>query len=493
MLASQRSRRAKSLALFLAACLIAGPCLADAGAPELPDPGQPRMTRDQQQQLGLQVAGQVYTQMPVLPDSSPETKYIEALGKRLFSTIPPEHSWPFEFHVVAQKEINAFALPGGPMFVNIGTITAADNEAELAGVMAHEMAHVYMQHSAKQQDKGSLLEGLAGLAGAIAGGMGGTWGTLAQTGIQVGAGTIMLKYSRGDEAQADAVGAIILWKAGFNPVALADFFEKIEAQGGSSLPQFLSDHPNPGNRKNAIEKEIADWPARKYSGDSAAFSKVRKHAATVRAYDAQEIAAGAKSGQWVSENRKNGAVFSSAPAGAPAQAAAASVPPASWSDVQPSSNFQTESLGALKIDRPENWEVTGDQQTSMTIAPRSGASGGAVAYGVVIQAGKAPSANMNETQLTAAIAQSLRNSDSKMKQLGDIEPITVGGISGGSVELETISPMAGANGKAQHERDWLVAVPQGQTDVVFFVFVSTLSNYDPLRPTFERMLASIQF
>lgn len=476
---------------------MAGPCLAAAGAPELPDPGQTRMTRDQQRQLGLQVAGQVYTQMPVLPDSSPETKYIEALGQRLVSTIPPEHSWPFEFHVVAQKEINAFALPGGPMFVNIGTINAADNEAELAGVMAHEMAHVYMQHSAKQQEKGSLLEGLAGLAGAIAGGMGGTWGTLAQTGIQVGAGTIMLKYSRGDEAQADAVGAIILWKAGFNPVALADFFEKIQAQGGSSLPQFLSDHPNPGNRKNAIEKEIADWPAKKYSGDSAAFRKVRKHAATVRAYDSQEISDGAKSGQWTSENRKNGAVFSSATAGAPAtapaQAVAASVPPASWADVQPSSNFQTANLGTLKIDRPANWDVTGDQQTSMTIAPRAGASGGAVAYGVVVQAGKAPTANMNVTQLTAAIVQSLRSSDSKMKQLGDIEPITVGGISGGTVELETISPMAAANGQAQHERDWLVAVPRGQSDVLFFVFVSPLSNYDPLRPTFERMLASVQF
>jgi beta-barrel assembly-enhancing protease len=117
--------------------------------------------------------------MPVLPDSSPETKYVQALGKRLVKTIPPDRSWPFQFHVVAQKEINAFALPGGPMFVNVGTITAADNEAELAGVMAHELSHVYMQHSAKQQEKGSLLEGLAGLAGAVAGNMGGTWGTLA--------------------------------------------------------------------------------------------------------------------------------------------------------------------------------------------------------------------------------------------------------------------------------------------------------------------------
>src|ERR1700709_1243627 len=105
----------------MAFCFAAGQCLAVVPAPELPDPGQPKMSREQQRQIGLQVAGQVYSQMPVLPDSSPETRHIQALGKGLATTIPPSHSWPFQFHVIAQKEINAFALPGGPMFVNIGT------------------------------------------------------------------------------------------------------------------------------------------------------------------------------------------------------------------------------------------------------------------------------------------------------------------------------------------------------------------------------------
>src|SRR5215467_9442968 len=179
------------LRLFVAICLVAAQFLSAAGAPDLPDPGKPRMTRDEQKQLGLQVAAEVYTQMPVLQDSSPETQYIQALGKRLVNTIPADRSWPFQFHVVAQKEINAFALPGGPMFVNIGTITASENEAQLAGVMGHEMAHVYMQHSAKQQDKASLLEALAGLAGAAAGQLGGAAGGAAQAGIQIGAGTLM--------------------------------------------------------------------------------------------------------------------------------------------------------------------------------------------------------------------------------------------------------------------------------------------------------------
>jgi hypothetical protein len=475
----------------LAIWLVAAPGLAVGPAPELPDPGKPRMTRDQQKQLGLQVAAQVYQQMPVLPDSSPETQYIQALGKRLVSTIPADRSWPFQFHVIQQKEINAFALPGGPMFVNVGTITAAANEAELAGVMAHEMAHVYMQHSAKQQDKNSLLQGLAGIAGAAAGALGGTAGTLAQAGIQIGAGTLMLKYSRGDESQADAVGAIIMWKAGMNPVALADFFQTLAAQGGNG-PQFLSDHPNPGNRKTAIQTQIKDWPPKQYSGSTAQFTGTKQHATTVRAYNAQEVEAGAKSGQWTAENRKNGAVFPDAAAAGGAAAGPASMPAVPISQVQPSRTFQIADLGGVRIARPQNWEVLENQDAGATIGPRAGVSGGAVAYGVVIRAGRAPAANMNASQLTTAVIQSLQSGDPNMKQVGQIQGVTVNGNSAGSVELETVSPMVGADGKPQPERDWLVVVPRGG-NAIFFVFVSPLANAGQLRPSFQRMLSSVQF
>jgi predicted Zn-dependent protease len=255
------------------------------------------MSRDQQIQLGLQSAAQVYKQMPVLPDNSPETQYVRQLGKRLVATIPPEHSWPFQFHVVAQKEINAFALPGGEMFVNLGTITAAANEAQLAGVMGHEMSHVYMQHSAKQERKDAWTAGIAQVAGSVLGSRGGMLGQLEQEGVQVGAGMLMLKYSRTDEAQADHVGAIILYRAGYNPQALADFFKTLEGQGGTP-PQFLSDHPNPGNREIAIQKEIVPWPPQQYVGDFPEFAKVRQHASGLKTYNAEEIAQGAKSGQW---------------------------------------------------------------------------------------------------------------------------------------------------------------------------------------------------
>jgi hypothetical protein len=99
---------------------------------------------------------------------------------------------------------------------------------------------------------------------------------------------------------------------------------------------------------------------------------------------------------------------------------------------------------------------------------------------------------MSATQLTAAIAQSLQSGDSNMKVLGQVLPVTVGGISGGSVQLETNSPMTDADGKTQRERDWLVAVQRGSA-AIYFVFVSTSANYEQFRPTFERMLQTVQF
>jgi len=264
------------------------------------------MSREDQQKLGFQAMGEVYKQMPVLPDSTPLTQYVQRLGKRLVKQIPQQYSWPYEFHVIAQKEINAFALPGGPMFINIGTVAAAENEAQLAGVMAHEMSHVYMQHSAKQAT--STKRTIAQIIGAAGGILGGSaLGNLARAGIQFGAGTLLLKYSREDEAQADSVGAVIMYKAGYNPMELANFFEILNKEGGGP-PQFLSDHPAPGNRAAAIDKEIKPWPAKQYVSSSQDFQSAKKQAASTKGYTQQEIAEGAKSGRWARENMQSGAV-----------------------------------------------------------------------------------------------------------------------------------------------------------------------------------------
>src|SRR3954470_5917472 len=148
-------------------------------APELlyarvqPTSGSDMFTVEQEIQAGQQAAAQTNRQYPVLPDSNPVTQYVQQLGRRLAQYAPGE-KWPYQFHVVNQKEINAFALPGGPMFINVGTIQAADNEAQLAGVMAHEMSHVVERHATRAYTKQQPYAIGAGILGAILGSRGGT-------------------------------------------------------------------------------------------------------------------------------------------------------------------------------------------------------------------------------------------------------------------------------------------------------------------------------
>jgi predicted Zn-dependent protease len=425
------------------------------------------MSRENQHALGLEVAAQVYEQMPVLPDSSAETQYIRQLGQKLVATIPPQYSWPFEFHVVAQKEINAFALPGGPMFINLGTITAAATEAELAGVMAHEMAHIYMQHSAKRAGKAQTTSVLAGIASiALGAAAGGIVGQLGQMGIQMGAQGVMLRYSRSDESEADQVGTIILYKAGYNPVAMADFFKTLQAQGGSSPPQWLSSHPSPGNRQQAIEKEIQNWPPQNFTSDSAAFQKIRRQAKGVKAYTAQEIAQGAKSGQWAALNKKNGATLrptggNAIPASRsetnPTSSAKASA--VSLNSVTPSHRMVNETLGPISIDRPENWEVRlPDQQGEfLVIAPEAGVTNNGVGYGVLFN-GTAPQAKrMSIGEITSNILTQLQQKNG-LELLQSAQAITVGGSEGRSVMLRSPSPFLDSKVNRRSSRiGWLLS------------------------------------
>jgi predicted Zn-dependent protease len=274
-------------------------------APELPSPGSTSVSRQQQEQLGLKTMAEVYKQMPVLPETHPTSRYVQQLGRRLVGVIPEEKSWPYQFHVVQSKDVNAFALPGGPIFINLGTIQAAQNEAQLAGVMAHEISHVYMQHTAKSLPKQEFAQIFAGILGAVL--PQSTAGNLARLGINFGAGTVLMKYSRADEAQADSVGAVIMYRAGYDPRALADFFQGLEKQSGGNL-QFLSDHPNPGNREQAITRQISEWPPKNFVSDNRNFASAQQDATRARSYSSQEIAQAAKQGQWLRYNQENGSI-----------------------------------------------------------------------------------------------------------------------------------------------------------------------------------------
>jgi len=443
------------------------------------------MSRQQQQQLGLQTAAEVYKQMPVLPDSSPVTQYVQQLGKKLQTVIPTQYSWPYQFHVIQQSDINAFALPGGPIFVNLGTINAADSEAQLAGVMAHEMAHIYMQHSAKRAPK----QQWASILGALGGLLGGAAGSLAQMGIQFGAGTLLMKYSRNDEAQADSVGAIIMYKAGYDPRAMAEFFAKLETQGGGNGPQFLSDHPNPGNRVQAVQQEISNWPPEKYHPTSAAFLQARQNAKGVTAYTAQQIADGAKSGRWAAQNRRSGAV----PRGSEnasnngGSADAANLTNLSYSQVKPSDRFTTFQQNGFSISYPENWQAAGNQN-SVTIAPPAGTGQDAIAYGVVISAAKA-SGTIDDAN--HALIQSLQQGNPGLRIFDSPRSVQVAGVEGRATMLAGNSPVQ-QGGQPQAERDWLVTLPRSSGNCLYLVFIAPENDFPQLRPTYQKMLDSLQ-
>jgi beta-barrel assembly-enhancing protease len=491
----------KHLRLGVFLCLVAGQALAQSAAPVFPNPGKTSMSRQDQQALGMEAAAQVYQQMPVLPDNSPESQYVRQLGQKLVATIPQEYSWPFEFHVIPQKEINAFALPGGQMFVHVGTITAAKNEGELAGVMGHEMAHVYMQHSAKQAGKAQTTGMLAGIASAVLGGTvgnkaGGLVGQLGQMGLEVGTQGLMMKYSRSDESQADAVGTAILYKAGYNPQAMVDFFKTMGAEGGPAPPEFFSSHPNPANRQEAIAKQIAPWPKTNYVENSPEFEKVHAHASGVKVYSAQEIQAGAKSGQWAALNQKNGATLKSGAANAMATRANAGSPPApvSLESVLPSQRTTTADLGPMKIGRPENWPVTMPQQQGqfVTIAPKAGTTANGVGYGVLINGVPGAKGNqMSIDDMTGLLIQQIQQTN-ELEQLSKPQPVTVGGIEGRSTFLRSPSPLPDANGKPQQERDWLVTARQ-RDGLIFMIFVAPEADFTRLQPTYEAMIKSVQF
>jgi hypothetical protein len=155
------------------------------------------------------------------------------------------------------KDINAFALPGGPMFVNRGMFDAATSEGEVVGVMAHELSHVLLRHGTANATKAEGFQ-LGALAGAIAGAVvGGGWGQVISQGSQFGLGTWLLKYSREYEKQADLLGAQIMARAGYDPRDLGRMFETIQKQANGTPPQWLSSHPNPGNRSQYIAEEAA--------------------------------------------------------------------------------------------------------------------------------------------------------------------------------------------------------------------------------------------
>jgi hypothetical protein len=369
-----------------------------------------------------------------------------------------------------------------------------------------------MQHSAKQAPKATWANIIAGLGGAVLPQSG--LGNLARMGIQFGAGTMLMKYSRADEAQADSTGAIIMYRAGYNPKSMADFFQKLEQKYGAGGPQLLSDHPNPGNRQQAIQQEVRNWPPKNYTTNSSEFPQVKQDAMKLKGYSAQEIANGAKSGQWDQENKKNhvapaslqqspnqgsgggagNGAASGSGAGSGSGAAASggnSNAPAenvSFKEIKPSEHLTRHESQGFTIYYPDNWQVAGDANMTI-IGPPSAQAQNGIAYGVIIgnQAGGGGSLD----DATQKLAQGMVQENAGMKISSEIKSIDISGTQGRTLELSGKSPLM-LNGEPLPERDWLVTLPRPQGGLFYVVFVSPERDFNQLHPTYQKMLDSLQ-
>jgi hypothetical protein len=424
-------------------------------------------TPEQQIQMGQKAAQQVYKQMPVLPDSNAVTKYVQRLGKKL-TAYAPGYQWPYNFHVANVAEINAFALPGGTVFVNLGTIQAADTEAQLAGVMAHEISHVVLQHSvcnASKEQKVGILAGIGQIAAGVL--VGGAAGQLAAQGIGMTAGLGFLKMSRGAEREADLLGVKILYDAGYDPRAMAQFFETLQAKYGEGDAQFLSDHPNPGNRTEYVEKETDSLPPRtNYVKTTPEFAAIKKLVATMHPYTSKQVS----SGVWKNQN--------------PNQTYQVKA------DLDTSGSWRTVLSDGFSMAAPANWQAYKGQDGGSTLAPTGGivqqADGTpAVVYGVVAGVYRPQRQHMALNLALAALVADVQH-DNPGLAAGPQTDVTGNGVSGRGVECRNPDANNGAG-----ERDWVVAFPQPDGNVRYLVFVAPMKDFDAFRPAFERMAQSV--
>ena len=433
--------------------------LAPGCAPRQPGdpltPGYNVYSPEQDVQLGREAAAEIRKQVEVVQNERLQN-YISALGKKLASH-PAAGEYPYEFTVINDGSINAFALPGGPVFAHSGLIEAADNEAQLAGVLAHEISHVALRHATSQASKANMIQLPAVLAGAAIGDQS-VLAQLGQLGLGLGVNSLLLRYSRSAENEADALGARIMAEAGYDPVEMARFFEKLEAEGGSRAPTFLSSHPSPGNRVKNVQAELAALPAKQYNAGTAAFPQMKQIVAQLPPpRSSQQQAANANQ---------------PAPSGAP---------PAAFEPLQ---------TDRYAIAYPRGWRTYGDRRSAaVTIAPQQGlvrsASGGvAIGYGVVLSYYQPQSRNL--ASATNELIGQLQSLDRNLRVADRQRRVRVGGSEGIVTYLSGTSPYGG------DETDVVLTVarPEG---LFYMVFVAPSRDFSRLEGAFQKMLDSIQF
>jgi hypothetical protein len=406
----------------------------------------------------------VSKELPLLNDDRTE-EWAERVGRVLVAAIPSEFSHPpfrYTFDVVNQKDINAFALPGGPMFLNRGMIEAGATEAEVAGVMGHEIAHVALRHGTAQATKGERFQ-LGALAGQVLGAVvGGTAGGIIAQGSQFGLGTYFLKFGREYERQADLLGAQILARAGYDPRQMANMFKTIEAQGGGRQPEWLSSHPNPGNRYDAILRE-ASMLQIQGSADSGDFTRIKARLAEMPpALTAEQIAKANAS--------KAGNTGATRPA--------VRVDP-------PSTQSRTyRPLDILTLAVPSNWQPAGTGNGVATYAPEGGYGQTGFTHGVQVGVMNGTGDLQRDTE---QMIQGFARSNPKLQRQEGYRRESLSGRNGLTTVLSNVSDVTG-----QPETVSLSTAQLKSNRVLFIIGVSPQNEAPTYADAFRRIRQAVK-
>jgi len=437
-----------------------------------------RYTPQQDVELGREAAAEVRQQYPVIQDER-ITAYLSGLGDRLVAAAPAELKDPvyeYSFTPVNLKEINAFALPGGPMFVHRGMFDAAADEAEVVGVMAHELSHVLLRHgtanASKAQNPWLQLGQLAGaIGGAVVGGSVGS--TIAQT-SQFGLGTLLLKYSRDFEKQADLLGAQIMARAGYDPRSLAHMFETIarESQGSGGNPQWLSSHPDPGNRTLYINKE-AEALTVATTADASGFAPVKTMFASLPPAKSMGDLAKAKGGGGT-EGETSRAVQAVGTPGQP-------VP-------RPSAQYRAISGGKVfQASVPADWTSI-PSKSSIKVIPQNGYGphAGQTVFACGVEFGITQASSRDLQEATNAWLKAVGQSNPELQPAGTQQSVRIAQRSAIATPLVNPSPLGG------QERIGVYTTFLADGSLFYYLTVVPEKDAQDFQETFRRIGESIR-
>ncbi len=429
-------------------------------------PGWNLYSVEQDVEIGREVSVAAEKEVQLLNDKKVDA-YLNKMVKELAAKAPGAQ-YPYQVKAVNDLTINAFALPGGYLYFNRGVIESAQSEAQLAGVIGHEVGHVALRHGTNQASKASFAQmGLAVLGGVM--GENSIKGAVAQLLAGGLANSVLLKYSRTAENQADIAATHILYDTNYDPRAMIQFFEILEQKSGKSsggkVTQWLSTHPTIENRMKNIANEVdlMGGPPSRYRSDSSDFKSIQRYIKGLAPPKEMPKKAGAQSGGGTGQERPE----------------------------PPSTRLSRYENRTIQLRYPQNWKIN-EQKNSTSIAPEAGWIADqrgqvSLAYGLILtieSLDQTIQSTRDLEKVTQGLIKDLQQGNPKMQVTRSGQSIRAGQERALATWLSNESPLGG------NEKIWLITIPAGN-QLVYLVCVAPESDFESYYPSYQNIVDSV--